>query len=89
MSHNPRLFLATIVYLTPQSETRSLEVAVMAVDEQDAIRASTKAVRQLLPDADIIGGALEYLDDAPNAREEAPNARGLTAPTVPASRTVH
>jgi hypothetical protein len=92
MSTNPRLYLATIVYSTAQSETRSIEVAVMAIDERDAIRAATNAVRQLLPDADIIGGALEYLEDAPAEapeRSEASDARGLTAPTVPASRTVH
>jgi hypothetical protein len=87
MSHNPRLYLASVLF-TVKGQRRSIEAAVMAVDEQDAIRSAMDAIREIYPDADIIGGMLEPLDDA-DAREEAPNARGLTAPTVPASRTVH
>jgi hypothetical protein len=91
MSDNqPAVFLATVVF-DLDGKRRSIAAVVVAVDERDAIGAATDAVRQLHPTADILGGMLEPLDDAdePNAREDTPNARGLTAPTVPASRTVH
>jgi hypothetical protein len=85
---DPCLYLASVIF-TIKGERRTIEAVVMAVDEQDAIRSAMDAVRSLYPDADILGGMLEPLDDTPDAREETPNARGLTTPTVPASRTVH
>jgi hypothetical protein len=89
MSDNqPAVFLATVVF-DLDGKRRSIAAVVVAVDERDAIGAATDAVRQLHPTADILGGMLEPLDDADNAPADAPNARGLTAPTVPASRTIH
>ena len=84
---DPRLYLASVIF-TAKGQRRTIEAVVMAVDEQDAIRSAMDAVRQLHPEADIIGGMLEPLDDDAPA-ETRPDARGLTAPTVPASRTVH
>lgn len=80
MSSDPRLFLASVLF-TVKGERRTIDAVVMAIDEQDAIRAATDAVRSLHPDADIIGGMLEPLhDDAaePIARGETPRPAGAT-----------
>jgi hypothetical protein len=78
---DPRLYLASIVF-DVNGDRRTIEAVVGAVDEQDAIRAVMDAVRQLHPEADILGGMLEPLgndaDDAPHAREETPRPTGAT-----------
>lgn len=90
----PCAYLATVLFEV-DGQRRNIAAIVLAVSAQDAISAAMDAVLALHPDADIIGGRLETLpddsadDDAPYARESEPDARGLTNPTVRASRTVH
>jgi hypothetical protein len=96
---NPKAFIAiATIAFTVAGDKRAINAIVVAVDEQDAIRSAMEAVRQRYPDADIVGGMLEPLTDEETADiiggiveqvSAAPDTRGLTAPTVPASRTVH
>jgi hypothetical protein len=80
MSDNANAFVATVRF-TVGGKRRKIAAVVLAVDEQDAIGAAFDAVRQLHPDANIIGGMLEPLPaDAaePIAREETPRPAGAT-----------
>ena len=77
------MFLASVVF-TVNGARRTIDALVMGADERDAIQSAVNAVRQLFPDAEIIGGMLERMGE-----EDGPDAREMAAEPRPAGASLH
>jgi hypothetical protein len=87
-TNEPRAYFASILYTDHDGAAHTIKALILAVSEQDAIGAAIDAVSALPNCRSVDGGMLESVDETASPRANA-DARGLTVPTVPPSRTVH